>query len=112
MRKEAQQEKDKGARQEQEAALARLIAEARAKRKRGPATKSPVEQLMACFRLCCAKPTGRGEAKVVPFEKMSKEERIRESKMRRLEFLEKQQLFKFYLATNFYEDNVATVEIA
>lgn len=49
---------------------------------------------------------------MVPFERMSKEERIRESKMRRLEFLEKQQLFKFYLATNFYEDNVATVEIA
>ena len=82
------------------------------KKKRGPAKKSFLEQLMDCFRLCCSKPAQKGEAKVVPFERMSKEEKIRESKMRRLEFLEKQQLFKFYLATNFYEDNVATVEIA
>lgn len=112
MRKEVQQEKDKGRKEEKEALLAEMLKEARAKKKRGPAKKSPAEQLMDCLRLCCPKPAQKGEAKVAPFEKMSKEERIRESKTRRLEFLEKQRLFKYYLATNFYEDNVATVEIA
>ena len=43
---------------------------------------------------------------------MSKDEKIFKTKSDRLEFLEKQKLFKFYLAQNFYEDNVATVEIA
>jgi hypothetical protein len=89
-----------------------MIKKSKAKGKRGAPSKGVVEQLTDCFKLCCSKPEKNSATKVVPFGALSKEDKIRESKMRRLEFLEKQTLFKFYLATNFYEDNVATVEIA
>tara|TARA_B110000285_G_C14906061_1_gene505616 strand:- start:305 stop:412 length:108 start_codon:yes stop_codon:yes gene_type:complete len=33
-----------------------MLKKIRAKRKRGPAKKGPLEQLKDCFRLCCSKP--------------------------------------------------------
>lgn len=38
----------------------------------------------------------------IPFEELSKNEKISQSKMNRAEFEEKLSLFKFYLADNFY----------
>jgi hypothetical protein len=111
-RQEARAEKDKQQKVDKEAALQEMIRKSKAKGKRGVPSKGLLEQLVDCFKLFCLKSDSKAASKVVPFGSLSKEGKIRESKMRRLEFLEKQTLFKFYLATNFYEDNIGTVEIA
>lgn len=60
MRKEVQQARDPGGKEEAETQLRALqqemLKKIRAKRKRGPAKKAPLEQLKDCFRLCCSKP--------------------------------------------------------
>lgn len=66
---------------------------------------------MSLFKICCAKKE-KNKTQIVPFKDKHKDDKIKTSKQNRLEFLEKQRIFKYYLALNFYEDNVATVEIA
>jgi len=52
------------------------------------------------------------ELVVKQFKDLSPEEKVHETRMKRIEFEEKLKLFKFYLASNFYDDNIGKVEIA
>ena len=47
-----------------------------------------------------------------PYNELSKEEKVAKTMQDREEFLEKLRLYKFYKASNFYEDNIGHVEVA
>ena len=50
-------------------------------------------------------------SKVKPFNEMEREEQIRTTREDRFEFLNKLRLFKFYIASDFFEDNIGKVEL-
>jgi len=45
------------------------------------------------------------------FDELSPEEKIIDTKLKRAEYELKLKLFKFYLASNFYDDNIGRVEV-
>jgi hypothetical protein len=91
MREGVRAERDKPQKAEKEAALQAAILKwkEKAKGKRGGPSKGVMEQITDMFKACCSKPEKKADSKVVPFEKLSKEEKIVETKMRRHEFVEK-----------------------
>lgn len=73
------------------------------------ANRSFLATLIAYF--CGSRKKNRVEIDYAEFEQLEKEDKIARSKENRIDFEEKLAMFKFFIAGNFYLDNIGKVEV-